>query len=101
MKSFRETHSTHSVTVCVIHGDFVTLLSKAKRQMSKSKNRRSHYECFASRRTRAKPVFISNQLVAAWAVLLPIKRQDRPVSLGLVWPSKSTFITASGEGPIR
>lgn len=34
-------------------------------------------------------MFISKLLVAACTALLPIKRQDRPVSLGPVWPSKS------------
>lgn len=87
---------------CVLHvrAKIWTHLKVQRGQTSKSKTRSSHYECFASRTTRAKPVFISNRLVAACAALLPIKRQDRPVSLGLAWPSKSTFITASGEGPI-
>lgn len=59
---------------------------------------RVHYECLASRRTRAEPVFTSYLLVTACMALLPLKRQDRPVRLGSPRPSKNPFIMASREG---
>lgn len=83
-------HRTEATQMCVF----------SKQHKSKSKTRSSHFKCFASGTTLAKSVFICNPLVAACTALFPIKRQDRPVCLGSVWPSKNPFIAASGEGPI-